>query len=341
MTAPKTFEAAPSAPNSALTYVSAGRAELRPAPPAPAPGPGEARLRMLYSAISRGTERLVFEGRVPVSEHQRMRAPRQRGDFPFPVVYGYAAVGEVVEGPAEWIGRRAFALNPHERFFTAPLEALTPLPNGADARRSTLAANMETALNALWDGGFGPGDRVAVVGGGVLGMLVAGLVAATPGAECVLVDPEPARAAPAAAMGARFEPDWAQEQAAAQAGYEADLVLHASATQGGLRAALALAGDEGTVVELSWFGDAEPSLPLGGAFHSRRLRIVCSQVGAVAPSRRPRWSHARRIAKAVEALRDPRYEALVTTELAFEDAPMRLPELFGPKAPGLAVVLRY
>lgn len=327
--------------NLALTYVRPGEVELVPWPPAPAPGPGEARVRTLYSCISRGTERLVFEGRVPPSERARMRAPRQRGAFPFPVVYGYAAVGEVVDGPGDWPGARVFALHPHETFFTAPLAELTRLPEGADPRRSSLAANMETALNALWDGGFGPAGRVAVVGGGVLGLLVAGLAAGTPGAECVLVDPEPSRRGPAEALGARFCPDWAAADAAAEAGFDADLVVHVSATEAGLRAALALAGTEATVVELSWFGDAAPALPLGEAFHSRRLTLLSSQVGAVAPSRRVRWPHARRLAKAVELLRDPRYEALVTTEIPFLEAPTRLPEHFAPGAPGLAAVLRY
>lgn len=327
--------------NSVLTYIAPGRAELRPSPPATAPGSDQARVRTLFSAISRGTERLVFHGRIPASQHDRMRAPAQRGDFPFPVAYGYAAVGEVIDGPTEWRGRRVFALHPHERFFTAPIAALSLLPESADPRRATLAANMETALNALWDAGFGPGDRVAVVGGGVLGLLVAGLVAATPGSECVLVDPDRSRAEIAEAFGARFEPAWAEEAAAAGAEFQADIVFHTSATEAGLRAALVLAGTESVVAELSWYGDAAPAVPLGEAFHSRRLRLLSSQVGAVAAPRRPRWSHARRLAKAIELLADPRYEALITAEIPFEQAPERLSDIFAPRATGLATVLRY
>ncbi|MEM9726469.1 MAG: zinc-binding alcohol dehydrogenase [Pseudomonadota bacterium] len=332
---------AASAPNAALTYVGPGQIAIEPSPPPDAPGPHEARVRTLYSAFSRGTERLVLGGRVPRSEHQRMRAPRQRGAFPFPVVYGYAAVGEVEEGPPDWIGRRVFALHPHERAFTAPLSALTPLPERADPRRATLAANMETALNGLWDGGVGPGDRVAVVGGGVLGMLVAGVASGVPGVECVIVDPQPGRASAAAALGVAHRADWADPAEAASAAFEADLVAHTSATEAGLRAALALAGAEATVLELSWYGDQAPAAPLGAAFHSRRLRLISSQVGAVASSRRARWSHGRRLAKAVELLSDSRYDALVTDEIAFEDAPVKAPTLLRERGPGLAAVLRY
>lgn len=302
------------------------------------PRAGEAIVRTIWSGVSRGTERLVFEGRVPPSEYERMRAPFQEGAFPFPVVYGYAAVGvvEAAAGPedAAWVGRRVFALAPHRTAFIASIDALTPLPPEVPGARATLAANMETALNCLWDGAAGPGDRIAVVGCGVVGALIGALAARLPGADVLIVDPEPSRRAVADAFGAAFS-----TAEAAPADYEADVVFHASATAAGLEAALALAGPEATVVEASWHGLGATPTPLGGAFHSRRLRLVSSQVGAVAPTRRPRWRHQRRLAKAVELLADPRYEAMALAEIAFDAAPAELPAFFGGGALGAA--LRY
>lgn len=321
----------------ALFYAAPHKVEIRPSSMTKTLAPGEALVRALFSGVSRGTERLVCAGKVPTSEHQRMRAPFQEGEFPFPVKYGYASVGVVVAGPAALLGRRVFALYPHQNLFTIPSEALTPLPDAVPSRRAVLSANMETALNAVWDSGAGPGDRIAVVGGGALGCLIAGLCAGLPGAETVLVDVASERAATASAMGAQF----LEPQAARAAALEADVVFHTSASEVGLETALALAGLEARIVEASWYGDHAPRAPLGGAFHSRRLSLISSQVGAVAPSRRPRWSYARRLAKAVELLADPRYEALITTEIAFAEAPEKLPALLADGAPGLATVIRH
>ncbi len=318
-----------------VLYKAPHAIEIEDAPPLARPRAGEALLRTLYSGVSRGTERLVFEGRVPPSEYGRMRAPGQIGAFPHPVVYGYAAVGVVEDGPADWIGRRCFALAPHRTRHLLPVDALTPLPDGMPSRRASLAANMETALNALWDGGAGPGDRIAVVGCGVVGALVASLAARLPGAEVLVVDPEPGRRAVAEAFGAAFA-----APAGAPDDHQADVVFHTSATASGLETALGLAGEEATIVEASWHGAGATAVPLGGVFHSRRLRLVSSQVGRVAPTRRPRWPHRRRLAKAVEVLGDPRYDALISREIAFEDAPSELPDAFADRA-AIGVVLRY
>jgi NADPH:quinone reductase-like Zn-dependent oxidoreductase len=317
----------------ALWYSGKGEAVLRPER-LPALQRGEARLAMLWSGISRGTERLIFHGRVPESETQRMRGPHQAGDFPGPVKYGYCAVARVIEGPEALMGRAVFALHPHQSAFILPVEGLTPLPDGLPPRRATLAANMETALNGLWDAGVGPGDRVVVVGGGVVGILSAWLAAGVPGADVTLVDVDERRADIARHLGFAFSlPDDAPR--------EADVVIHASASAAGLALALDCAGMEATVLELSWHGAGETPVPLGGAFHSRRLKLISSQVGQVSASRRARWSHARRLAKALELLRDPRLDALITEEIAFGEAPARLPALFGAGASGLTAVLRY
>ncbi|MHB2165975.1 zinc-dependent alcohol dehydrogenase [Alsobacter sp. R-9] len=304
------------------------RAETLPAEPQ------GLRVRTLWSGISRGTERLVASGRVPDAERERMRAPLQAGDFPFPVKYGYCAVGEVENGPPDWRGRTVFALHPHQDRFDAPLAFARPLPAGVPARRAILAANMETALNAVWDSGAGPADRIVVVGGGVVGLLTGWLCARLPGASVTLVDVELARRPLAEALGMAFaEPGKAPE--------DADVVFHCSASAPGLATAIGAAGLEATVVEMSWYGEGPVPSPLGGAFHSRRLRIVSSQVGHVSPSRRPRWSHARRMDAALALLRDPALDALITEEIAFPDLPGAIPRILAAGAPGLVTAVRY
>ena len=317
----------------ALWYVGPGRAEIR-SETVPAPGPDQVRVRTLFGALSRGTERLVFAGRVPESEHARMRAPFMDGAFPFPVKYGYVAVGEVEEGVRDLVGQRVFALHPHQTRFTLAADAVVPIPVGIPPRRAVLAANMETALNAVWDAGPGPGDRIAVVGAGTVGALAARLAARLPGAEVTLVDIEPARRELAEQLGLGFAlPDAAPE--------DCDLVIHASASAAGLATALRIAGTEATVLELSWYGAGEIPVPLGAAFHSRRLRLVSSQVGMVAASHRPRWSHRRRAAAAVALLDDPALDALIAPAIAFHDLPARLPAILEPAGGVLCQLIRY
>lgn len=297
-------------------------------------GPQDCVIRTLWSGISRGTERLVFEGRVPPSEHECMRAPFQDGAFPFPVKYGYCAVGVVEAGPAEMLGKTAFCLHPHQDRFVAPQDRLLLVPQDVPARRAVLAANMETALNAHWDAGSGPGDRIVVIGGGVLGLLTAWLAARLPGAEVTLVDIDLGRAEIAARLGFGFA-------VPGEAPSDADIVFHASASSAGLATAIAAAGFEAGIVELSWYGEGAVPAPLGGAFHSKRLRLISSQVGQVAPSRRPRWSYARRATAAMTLLADDRLDALISTEIPFAEAPSRLPDLLSQDWRGLTGVLRY
>src|SRR5262245_27592688 len=317
----------------ALWYVKKGAVELRAAPLVP-PGPGEACVRSLFSGISRGTERLVWQGAIAPSEWQRMRAPMQEGAFPFPVKYGYCATGIVEAGPAHLIGHQVFVLHPHQDYFNAPLDALLPIPEAIPAGRATLAANMETALNAVWDSVAGPGDRIVVVGAGVLGLLLASLAARLPGAIVTAVDVAEQRRPLVEALGAGFaKPEHAPG--------DADVVFHASATGAGLACAIACAGDEANVVELSWYGDKVVSVGLGASFHSRRLRLIASQVGQVSPSRRPRWSFRRRLEAALGLLALPALDALVAEEVAFAAAASALPQVLAADAGGLAPVIRY
>jgi len=293
------------------------------------PAEGDAVVRMLWSGVSRGTERLVAEGRVPDSERERMRAPNQGGDFPFPVKYGYCAVGRVERGPAHLLGRTVFSLHPHQTLYAAPAASLVPLPRGLPPRRAVLAANMETALNAVWDGRVGPGDRVAVIGAGAVGLLTAALCARIAGVEATVMDVIAQRGDIAAQLGVKFGDPPA----------DCDVAFNASASAQGLARALESLGPEGTLVEMSWHGAGETPVALGGAFHARRLRIVSSQVGSLPPARRPRWSHRRRIETARALLRDDRLDALIDHEIAFEDAPAALPAALAEG--GLATVLRY
>jgi len=317
-----------------IWYVRAGVAEIRTTSLS-VPSEGFALVRSLFTGISRGTERLVLSGEVPEAERVRMRAPLQEGAFPFPVKYGYCAVGVAEAGPAELIGRTVFCLHPHQDWFLAPLQMLVPVPEDVPARRATLAANMETALNAVWDSGAGPGDRIVVVGAGVVGLMVTALVARIPGTDVTVIDIAEDRRGLVESFGARFATAPASDSSGA------DVVFHTSVSGAGLNAAIASAGLEGTVVEMSWYGDREVPIRLGGAFHSQRLKLVSSQVGQVSPGHRPRWTYRRRMEAALRLLADDRLEALVAEEIAFADAPTELPRILGPGASGLAPVIKY
>ncbi len=295
---------------------------------------GRVRVAARVSGISRGTESLVFQGKVPVNQYQAMRCPFQDGEFPAPVKYGYASVGVVEAGPDELTDRRVFCLHPHQDRYDVPADAVLPLPDTLPNERAVLAANMETAINALWDAGPLIGDRIAVVGAGVVGSLVASLAARLPGACVTLIDIDPARRPLAAALGCRFA-------APAEAAGDADLVVHASGSEAGLTAALALAGFEATIVELSWYGATPVAVPLGEQFHSRRLTLRSSQVGAVAAARRVRWSRRQRLTLALELLADPVYDRLLTGESGFDDLPTTMARLAAGPGDTLCHVVRY
>ncbi len=304
-----------------------GAGEIRPMP-RPSAGPGEVLVRATRGAISKGTETLVFRGEVPPGVAARMRCPFQEGAFPAPVKYGYATVGTAVEGPAERLGQAVFCLHPHQDLFAVPAGAARPLPAGVPPGRAVLAAAMETALNALWDARPRRGSRVCAIGAGAIGLSVAYLARRLAGARVEVFDIDPAREAPARALGLGFAlrpPE----------GAEWPLVLHASGAPEGLRTALRAAAFEGRVLELSWYGTRPVTLPLGEDFHDRRLTIQSSQVATVAPSRRARWSHARRLDRALALLRDPRLDALIDGESRFEDLPETMAALAAGRLPAL------
>lgn len=263
-----------------------------------------------------------------------MRCPFQEGSFPAPVKYGYASVGRVEAGPAELLGQRVFCLYPHQDIYVAPADAVIRLPDAVPDARGVLAANMETAVNGLWDAAPRVGDRIAVIGAGVVGCMVAALAARLPGVQVELIDTDPRRAAIAARLGCAFAaPEQARENA--------DLVIHVSGNPAGLTTALRLAGFEATVLEMSWYGDRMVATPLGEAFHARRLTLRSSQVGHVATAQRARWNYRRRLTLAVDLLADPLFDALLSGSSAFEALPATMARLTANPDGTLCHVITY
>jgi threonine dehydrogenase-like Zn-dependent dehydrogenase len=280
----------------------------------PEPGPGELRIRTRYSAVSRGTESLIFEGRVPRTEFARMRAPFQEGEFPSPVKYGYINVGVVESGPASLRDREVFTLFPHQTRFNIRTDAAHVLPRGLPGERAVLAANLETALNAIWDAQLTPASKLTVIGAGALGCLCAWLAQSEFGADVELIDINEDRASIAAHLGVAFATP-------ARARADIPVIIHTSATEEGLQTALDLAGFEATILELSWFGNERPRVALGEAFHSRRLTLKASQVGHVAAPMRGHASRSSRLQTALRLLRDPTPEILIDSQCKFSELP--------------------
>ena len=310
-----------------------GRGEIRTVT-LPEPGPDEVMVRTVRSAVSRGTETLVFRGGVPPGEYATMRAPFQEGEFPGPIKYGYLSVGVVERGPEALCGRTVFCLYPHQTAYVVPAGAVTTVPEGVPAARAALAGTVETAVNALWDAAPRLGDRVAVVGAGMVGCCVARLLSRFPATQVTLVDVDAGRADVAAALGVAFA-------LPADAAGGQDLVVHTSATSAGLQRSLDLLAPEGTVIELSWYGDREVRLTLGGAFHSHRLAIRASQVGTLSPARAARRTHADRLALALDLLRDPAFDALLTGQSRFDDLPDVMARLAAGTLPALCHTITY
>lgn len=298
------------------------------------PGPGQALVRTLYSGISKGTEIVVHTGSVPPRVAQAMRAPHQEGSFPSPVKFGYLSVGVVEQGPEDWMGQKVFCLNPHQDRYVVATEDLTRIPDGVPARRAVLTGTVETAVNALWEAGPRLGDRIAVVGAGLVGGMVATLLRTFPLARLQLVDLDPERQRLAETLGVEFaHPDDAMP--------DCDIVFHCSASQKGLERSLQLVGDEGDVIEMSWYANREVTLPLGEDFHARRLSIRASQVGVVARARRHRRTNADRLDLAVSLLKDPVFDAFLTGASAFTDLPEVVQKLADGKLEALCHVIEY
>ncbi|MFC7848432.1 zinc-binding alcohol dehydrogenase [Arthrobacter sp. NPDC057388] len=318
---------------SAYWTVGPGQGELR-SETLPVPGPGEALVRSLYSGISKGTELVVHQAAVPPCIAEEMRAPHQEGSFPSPVKFGYLSVGVVEQGPADWAGQTVFCLHPHQDRYVVPVTSLTRVPDGVPPRRAVLTGTVETAVNALWEAGPRLGDRVAVIGAGLVGGMVATLLRTFPLTRLQLVDLDPVRKELADTLGVDFaHPDDALP--------DCDIVFHCSASEGGLERSLKLVGDEGEIIEMSWYADRKITIPLGEDFHARRLSIRASQVGAVARARRHRRTNADRLDLAVSLLKDPVFEAFLTGASAFADLPGVVQDLADGRLDALCHVIEY
>ena len=295
---------------------------------------GDVLVRTLFSGISRGTESLVFRGEVPPSMYESMRAPFQEGTFPGPVKYGYSSVGVVEEGITSLVGKPVFCLYPHQDLYHVPVTAVQPVPEGVPAKRAVLAANMETAVNILWDARPCVGDRVVIIGAGVVGFLVAILCKGIPGCEVTVVDPMETRKGVAAHLGLVCQSEVPTLSSA-------DVVVHSSGTAQGLRAALSVAGEEATIIDASWYGTKDVPLPLGERFHSARLTIKSSQVGRLPVDRLNRWTRNSRLTLALELLRDKRLDVLINRQGSFETLPAVMNELSNGPSETLCHLVHY
>lgn len=291
----------------------------------------ELRVRTTATAVSRGTETLVHTGAVPEAVAHLMGAPRQLGEFPYPVSYGYLGVGVVDEGPQQWLGTRVFGLLPHHTHHLVGPDDLQPIPEGVPDHRALLAGAAETGLNILWQEPPRFGDRVAIIGAGMIGASTALLASRLPLERLEIVETDPRRRRLLEGLGLSAV---APEHAAA----DCDIVVHTSGTEAGLARALELTGDDGTIVEASWFGTRSPSVPLGADFHARRLSIVASQVGQVALGRRARRTRAQRLRTALLALRDDRFDALLTGTSPWRELPAVMDEITGDGASAAATL---
>lgn len=288
----------------------------------PAPGPGEVLIETEVSGISPGTETLVHRGQVPAEVADLMAAPHQLGTLDFPVSHGYLNVGVVRRGPAELLGRRVFTLSGHRSHLVVPESACHVVAAEVPSERALLAGVAEVGLNAVWESQASLADRIAVIGGGLVGLVTALLAARVSPARLQVIETDPRRRAAAGELGLDAVPP-------EQADGDNDVVLHTSATQQGLRRSLEITGDDATVVEMSWYGDRQPPVPLGADFHARRLRLLASQVGEVAVPKRHRRSRRQRLGAALGLL-DDRFDALVTGSSPLE----RLPKVMDDFAEG-------
>ena len=308
----------------ALWFETAGRARIRDETLA-APPDGWRRITAVASGVSPGTERLVATGGVPASVYDTMRCPYMEGSFDFPLKYGYSLVGRLDDG------RLAHVLHPHQTLCNVRAADIRIVPDDVPAERATLAANLETAVNALWDAELSLGERTLVIGFGTVGSLIARLLLRT-NAPFDVLDVDPAKRKLARDLGFN---------AVDAVGGEYDVAIGASGNADEVQTALDAVGSEGRVIEVSWLGSQEARLDLGGAFHSGRKRIIGSQVSQIPPRLRGRWDFARRTELVFALLRDPAFDAHLTSAVPFEELPRFYEELCAGRAGGLSVVVRY
>lgn len=309
--------------------------------PVAEPGAGEVVVRTGLSAISPGTELLLYRGEMPEGLPADVSIDALEGDLSYPTRYGYAAVGEVTEtGPdvaGDWRGREVFAFHPHQSRFVAPTDALVEVPARMDVPTAAMIPTAETATNLVLDGEPRVGERVVVFGAGVIGLCTARLLAEFPLDRLVVVEPIEYRRELARSFGA----DEAVAPEAFRAGEPADLVFELSGCPEALDDALDAVGYDGRVVVGSWYGSKRYPLDLGGRFHRDRIDLVSSQVSTISPGLRGRWSKGRRRETAMGFLRDLDVESLVTDRFPIEEAETAYRQLDRSPDATLQVFLTY
>jgi 2-desacetyl-2-hydroxyethyl bacteriochlorophyllide A dehydrogenase len=308
----------------ALWFTAPRTVEFRPEK-VPSPKPGEVRVQAVVSAISHGTEMLVYRGEVPTD--LPLDLPTLAGDYAFPIKYGYASVGRVVDAGVEHLspGDLVFVHHPHQDAFVIPADLPVRLPEGIDPTIGLFFANLETALNVVLDTPLQLGETALVFGQGVVGLLVTQLLKLAGAGKVLAVEPLKKRRELALEVGAdeTFEPDEDLRGPilAATAGRGADVAVEASSSGAALQAAVGAVATEGTVVVASWYGTRPVTLALGGHFHRGRVRLRSSQVGRIDPELGPRWDLARRTEAVLGLLPRLRLKELVSHQILFDDAP--------------------
>jgi 2-desacetyl-2-hydroxyethyl bacteriochlorophyllide A dehydrogenase len=307
-----------------LVFVSPHQVEVREEALLP-PGPGEVLVQTLVSAISPGTEMLVYRGHVPKNMPLDASIPGMTGAVSYPVKYGYASVGRVVElgdgVDAEWNDRVTFSLHPHESHYVVPTDQLTPLPAGLSIEQAALFPHAETAVTFVMDGRPLIGEDVAVFGQGVVGLMTTALLARFPLSTLVAVDRHPLRRKLSLDLGAHRSVDPADDADVEAMTASFDLVYELSGSPDALDLAVGVTGFRGRVVIGSWYGDRRVDLALGGAFHRSRMTLSSSQVSTIDPQFAGRWDRARRATAAWRMLADVDCSRLVTHRFPFADAP--------------------
>lgn len=297
------------------------------------PGAGEILVASRLSAVSAGTELLLYRNQFPPDLLLDETIPALQRPFSYPMKYGYAVVGQVLEAGAgvdrAWIGRRVFGFHPHESHFLASPEHVVPLPEGLPAEDAVLLPSMETAVNFLMDGRPVIGERVAIFGQGVVGLMTTALLARLPLSSLVTLDRHPLRRETSVALGARLAVDpaapdaLARVQRALEGGSShggADLVYEVSGNPEALNQAIAVGGFGARIVVGSWYGQKRSPIHLGGRFHRSRMHLVSSQVSTLQPAGSGAWTKARRLGVALEMIDLLRPSTLITHGYPFEQA---------------------
>ncbi len=328
-------------------FTAPGQVEIR-REPLPAPAAGQLLVETVVSAISSGTEMLVYRGQFPKMEVDTTIAGLAR-EFAYPLAYGYAAVGRVKELGKQvdrsWLGHLVFSFQPHTSHFLATPEAVFPVPEGFSPEAAAFLPNMETAVNLVQDGAPILGERVLVLGQGIIGLLTSALLQQFPLEMLVSADCYPCRRAAAGGLGvsACLDPELPGFSSAARAllGAGADLTYELSGNPLALNDAIALTRFSGRVVIGSWYGEKHTPLDLGSSFHRSRIRLVSSQVSSIAPELSGRWDKARRFEAAWSALRRIQPEKWITQRFPLEQAPEAYRLLDESPSKAIQVVFEY